>query len=116
MFATPNSVSNVLYEIEALRHSGDLDELSCSLLEMFCVVGWDDGFVSFERRELCRALGTSPADLYCTLSELHALGFITCRDKGRQLVAEVTALTRPTIIGTARICWWQPDSIELPDF
>jgi hypothetical protein len=115
-FAVPNSVTEVLYEIEDLRQVGKLSELSCRLLQMFYVTGWDDGFVQFSRRDLCAALGASKTDIDCAIGELEALCLVMFRIADNHEVAEVVALSTPALSGTAEICWWQYYRVEFADF
>jgi len=115
-FAVPNSVTEVLYEIEDLREVGKLSELSCRLLQMFYVTGWDDGFIQFRRRDLCAALGASKTELDRACGELEALCLVMFRIAFDHEVAEVTALSTPAISGTAGICWWKYYRVEFADF
>jgi hypothetical protein len=115
-FAVPNSVTEVLYEIEDLRQVGKLSELSSRLLQMFYVTGWDDGFVQFGRRDLCAALGASTTDIDRAIGELEALCLVMFRIADNHEVAEVVALSTPALSGTAEICWWQYYRVEFADF
>jgi hypothetical protein len=115
-FAVPNSVAQVLYEIEHLRGVGRLSELSCRLLEMFYVTGWDDGFVQFVRRDLCAALGSSKTDINRARAELESLRLVVFRIAERYEVAEIVALSTPTVSGAAEICWWQYYRVHFADF
>jgi hypothetical protein len=115
-FAVPNSVSEVLYEIEDLREDGKLSELSCRLLQMFYVTGWDDGFVQFRRRDLCAALGASMTELNRAISQLETLCLVMFRIAQRHEVAEIIALSTPAQSSAAEICWWHYYRVEFADF
>jgi len=115
-FAVPNSVTDVLYEIESMRRAGKLSDLSCRLLGMFYVTGWDDGFVVFNRRDLCSALGTSKTEINRAVGELEALCLLVCRFAERHEIAEIIALSTPALSRTAGICWWQYYRVEFADF
>ena len=115
-FAVPNSITEVLHEIEDLREIGKLGELSCRLLEMLYVTGWDDGFVQFKRRDLCSALGASKTELDRAIAELETLWLVMFRPAPDHEVAEIVALSTPALSGTAQICWWQYYRVEFADF
>lgn len=115
-FALPNSVTEVLYEIEALRQVGTLSELSCRLLEMFYVTGWDDGFVQFRRHDLCLALAASKTELNGAIDELETRCLVMFRIAANHEVAEIIALSTPALSGTAEICWWQYYRVQFADF
>jgi hypothetical protein len=115
-FAVPNSVAEVLYEIEDLRRVGKISELSCRLLEMLYVTGWDDGFVQFKRRDLGSALQASKTELDNAIAELEALCLVMFRLAVDHEVAEIVALSTPALSGTAEICWWQYYRVEFADF
>lgn len=115
-FAVPNSVTEVLYEIEDLRQVGKLSDLGCRLLQMFYVTGWDDGFVQFNRRDLCSALCASRLEVDRAIGELETLCLVTFRIAEQHEVAEVVALSTPALSGTAEICWWQYYRVEFADF
>ena len=115
-FAVPNSVTEVLYEIEDLRQVGKLSELSCRLLQMFYVTGWEDGFVQFTRRDVCAALGASKTEINRAIGELEVRCLVVFRIAENHEVAEVVALSTPALSGTAEICWWQYYRVEFADF
>ena len=109
-FAVPNSVSAVLCEIERLRINRSLSELSCRLLQMFYVVGWDDGFMVVDRADIGATLGVRSRKLSHALTELEALELIAVRtlphDTAGRDVIEILAMSSAEHNGLQQICWW----------
>ncbi len=114
-FAVPNLQSEALAEIENLRRQGKITELSCRLLQMLYVMGWDDGFVEFDRHNLAMALGATLLHLEAAMAELEARCFAIFRWADRYEVAELISLSTPTLCGVERICWWQYYRVEFND-
>lgn len=119
-FAVPNSVSAVLYEIERLRLNRSLSELSCRLLQMFYVVGWDDGFMTVDRADVSAALNVRTHELNRALSELEALDLIGVRalphDAAGRDVVEILAMSSADHSGLPQICWWDYYRVQLADY
>ena len=115
-FAVPNSVSGALYEIENLSGAGKLGALSSRVLEMFYVMGWDDGFVQFSRHNLCRGLGANLPEMNRAIDELEGLCLVTLRSIDMHLeVAEINSLSTPVFGGMTELCWWQYYRVRLAD-
>lgn len=106
-FALPNSVCDVFYEIENLHRCHELETLSCRLLELFYVSGWEDGIIEFDRADLCDALRTTPARFDRAVTELERKGLVIFRSACVHEVAEVVAMSSPSLTGIAQIGWWQ---------
>jgi hypothetical protein len=119
-FAVPNSVSAVLYEIERLRINRSLSELSCRLLQMFYVVGWDDGFMTVDRSNIGVALGVRKPELNRAITELQALDLIAVRtlphDAAGRDVVEILAMSSADQSGLPQICWWDYYRVQLADY
>jgi hypothetical protein len=119
-FAVPNSVSAVLYEIERLRLNRSLSELSCRLLQMFYVVGWDDGFMTVDRGNIGVALGVRTHELNRAITELQALDLIAVRalphDAAGRDVIEILAMSSADQSGLPQICWWDYYRVQLADY
>jgi hypothetical protein len=119
-FAVPNSVSAVLYEIERLRVNRSLSELSCRLLQMSYVVGWDDGFMVVDRKDVSVALGVRTHELNRAIAELEALNLIALRalphDASGRDVVEILAMSSAEHSGLQRICWWDYYRVQLADY
>ncbi|MBV8338537.1 MAG: hypothetical protein JO343_01170 [Candidatus Eremiobacteraeota bacterium] len=119
-FAVPNSVSAVLYEIERLRLNRSLSELSCRLLQMFYVVGWDDGFMVVDRGDVGGALGVRTHELNRAIAELEALDLIALRalphDAAGRDVVEILAMSTAEHSGLQQICWWDYYRVQLADY
>ncbi len=111
-FAGPNSVSDVLYEIDDLRQRGKLTSLGCHLLEMFYVTGWDDGFVLFDRGDLCRALSATPLQFDRAVAELERRALVKFHETEAHEVAEIIALSTPLLTGLPELGWWQYYRLE----
>jgi hypothetical protein len=105
--AVPNSVCDVFYEIENLHRCQELETLSCRLLKLFYVSGWEDGIFEFDRAELCRALRTTVAQFERAATELERRGLVIFRSAGGGEAVEVLAMSSPSLTGVAQIGWWQ---------
>ncbi len=115
VLAIPNSVSDVLSQTGQLCRAGVLGPLSRRLLEMLYVLGWDDGFVEFNRVSLGRTLREESKPIDAALAELQGLHVISIRRGRDHEVAELIALSVPRAFVHAQLGWWQMYSIELLD-
>lgn len=118
-FAVPNSVSAVLYEIEQLRQRHTLSELSCRLLQMLYVVGWDDGFMVIDRAQIAAALGARLPQLGRAIAELDALDLIRVRaleDAPAKQALEILAMSSAEHSGLPQICWWDYYRVQFADY
>ncbi len=115
VLAIPNSVSDVLSHTEALCRAGVIGPLSRRLLEMLYVLGWDDGFVEFDRVSLALTLREESKAIDDALAELQGLRVVSMRQGLDYEVAELIALSAPSAFAHAQLGWWQMYSIELLD-
>lgn len=115
VLAIANSVSEVLAETERLCRAGTLQPLSARLLEMMYVLGWDDGFVEFDRSCVATTLREKSSAIDQALTELQSLEIVSMRRGERHEVAELIALSAPRASAQPHLGWWQIYSIELFD-
>jgi hypothetical protein len=115
VLAIANSVSDVLSETEQLCQTKRLRPVSCRLLEMFYVLGWDDGFVEYNRPSLASALKERTQSIDVALAELQDLRLIDARRGQKHEVAELIALSAPRDSAHPHLGWWQMYSIEIFD-
>jgi len=114
--AVPNSINDAFSAVDLLGQMRLLRGLTCELLKLLYIWGWNDGFVSLRAEETRLASGLEGEDVGRALAELERLNFVRVRGGGDGLASvEILSLAAPVTAGSVDLGWWRYYQVSLSD-